>query len=453
MIIIAIIISGYISIVVWVQKRTIFEKLTYKPITEQVALGRAYSLKTSVATELVTMSGSSSTKVAVPAGTTVKVLGAYMTKLNFRSDSYAESAPWVYSPDQYFWIEMPNGTRGAARLPEALVGRKVVVKSGDLAGKTVTVTGVRKNKTNDKFPYDYSVEGSKQTYKWGEFNPVNKDVSEMVVYTCPLAGVPVEKQHKVAEVPPFIKIPTHDSNGFFLFPRYKKWNMYKILPWWRGRLMLTVYWIILMIIVLWRLSAKSINLSLKAQKDSMENIQFSSKEVYDKAVRYYWPRYYIRAFIVGCIFSPLVWLWTKINRSAMISSLKKELGNERCPKCAQRALAWKWTGKATDWKYVRTVQTEQHTYTTESDAGGEEIYDPETGKYRKRKTYTTTTYAAGSHDLYERKKEYVVYCQHCQAIIQTAWEAEGKTANKKGGEVLSERTSKEAVQWGYAPKK
>ena len=452
LILFAIGVAAYTSTYIWIEKRTICEKLTFKPITEQEAVQKAYPLKTSVATELKDNSWSKA-KLTVPAGTNVKVLGAYMTRLNFRADLYSSAAPWVYSPDQYFWIEMPNGTQGAARLPEALVGRKVVIKSGEQAGQTVTVTGVRKNKTNDKFPYDYSVEGSKKTYKWGEFTPVNRDVQEMVVYTNPLSGMYEKDPHKVAHVPPFLKIPVHDDNGYFLFPRYKKWNMYKILPWWRGRLMLTVYWLILMAIVIWRLGAKSIKLSVRAQKHTMENPSYSKTEVYESAVRYYWPRYYIRAFIVGCIFSPLVWLITRINRSAMISALKKELNSERCPKCAQLALDWKWTGKETDWQYARTVQTEQHTYTSESDSGGEEIYDPEAGKYRRRKTYTTTTYAAGSHDVFERKKEYVVYCKHCKAILQTAWETESKTGNYQGGEILRQSSQKEAVKWGNAPRK
>ena len=452
LILVAIVVSAYTSTVIWIEKRTICEKLSYKPITEEDAQERTYLLKTSIPTELKDNAWTKA-KLTVPAGTNVKVLGAYMTRLNYRTDIYSTSAPWVYSPDQYFWIEMPDGTQGAARLPEALVGRKIVIKSGEQAGQTVTVTGVKKNKSNDKFPYDYSVEGSKTTYKWGEFTPLNKDVGEMVVYTNPLSGAFEKDKHKAAHVPSFIEIPTHEDNGYFLFPRYKKWNMYKILPWWRGRIMLTVYWLILMVLVLWWLGAKSTKLSVKAQFDYMDNPAYSSKEVYDKAVRYYWPRYYIRAFIVGCIFSPLVWLWTKINRSAMISSLKNELGSERCPKCAERALAWKYTGKETPWTYLRTVYTGKETYTERSSIQGEKVYDTSTGQMRDRQKITTTTYDAGSHDVYVRRKEYQVYCKHCKAILRTDWEEETRSQNYQGGDVLSESSRKESVTYGYVPKK
>lgn len=447
LIIIAIFVSGYTSTVIWIQKRSIMEKLTYKPITEQVAEERAYTLKTSIATELQVVSDSGRTKITVPAGTTVKVLGVSMINLSFRAGINYNRAPWVYSPDQQFFIELPDGTRGAARLPEAFVGRKIIVKSGDLAGQTLTVTGVKENKTKDQFPYDFSVEGSKNTYKWGEFTCVNKDTPdmEMVVYNSPLAGVPEAERHKAAHVPPFMKIPTHDDNGFFLFPRYKKWNMYKIMPWWRGRIMLTVYWLILMVIVVKLLDRKSINLSVDAKFDYLENPAYSNEEVYMKAVRYYWPRYYIRAFIVGCVFSPVVWLFTKINRSSMISSLRQELNSERCPKCAQLELDWKYTGNETPWTYLKTVHTEQKTYIDRKNIEGEKVYDRDKKEVRDRQMITSTTFAAGSYDLYERKKEYVVYCKHCQAILEKDWEEEHESRNHQGGEVLRERSWKESV--------
>lgn len=59
----------------------------------------------------------------------------------------------------------------------------------------------------------------------------------------------------------------------------------------------------------------------------------------------------------------------------------------------------------------------------------------------------TTTYAAGSHDVYHRKKEYVVYCTKCNAVIRTDWEEESKTQNYKGGEVLRESDSLESVKY------
>lgn len=447
MIIIAIGVSAYTSVYIWIQKRTFFEKLTYKPVTEQVALEQSFTIKTVLSTELHVVSGSDEKKLTVPEGTTVKYLGVYMRKLNYRQDYYNESSPKYYSPDQYFFIELPNGTRGVAVLPEMIIGKRIVTNSGD----TLTVSGIRKNSSNDRYPYDFSMNGSTQTYKWDDFECLN-EAEGTVVYTCPLIGLSDAKRHKEARVPRFYKIPTHDDDGFFLYPRFKRWNMYMMGSWWRGRFMLTIYWIILLVIVLWRVGAYSVRLSVKADRMFIKDASHSNKEVYLNIVHYYWPRYFILVFIVGCIFSPLVWLWTRIYRKSIIDVLHKELESERCPKCGQLGLKKEYTGKVTPERFLRTVHTEAHTITTTKDDENEKIYDRDTGRERYRQLITTTSYAAGSHDVYGYKKEFVVCCDKCQAIVQTGWQEVTRTCNYKGGEVLSERTTKEAVERVRVPK-
>lgn len=440
LIIIAVFVSAYTSVYVWIQKRTFFEKLTYKPVTEQVALERSYTMRTVLPTELYVVSGSDESKINVPAGTEVRCFGTYMRMLNYRQDSYSECSPLYYSPDQFFFIELPDGTRGAAQLPETLIGKKIVVDSGE----TLTVSGIRK-KGEGRYPYEFLVNGNSQTYQWGDFECLN-EAEETVVYTCPLNGVPEGKRHKVARVPRFYKIPTHSDDGFFLFPRFKQWNMYRIGPWWRGGFMLTVYWLVLLVIVLWRIGALSVRLSVKADRKFIKDASHSNKEVYTNIVHYYWPRYFIPVFIVGCIFSPLVWLWTKIYRKSIMEVLHKELESERCPKCGQLGLKKEYTGKETPERFLRTVHTEAHTATERKNDYSEKVYDPDLDKERYRQWITTTTYAAGSHDVYVHEREYVVCCEKCHAIIQRGQEQVSRTCNYKGGEVLSERTTKEAVK-------
>lgn len=70
---------------------------------------------------------------------------------------------------------------------------------------------------------------------------------------------------------------------------------------------------------------------------------------------------------------------------------------------------------------MRTVHTDQHTSTHYEDVKGEKVYD--------------------------RKKEYVVYCTKCNAVIRMDWEEESKTQNYKGGEVLRESASLESVKY------
>lgn len=410
LIVVAAVVAAYISMVLWVEKRTLFEKLTYKPMTEQVATSRASTLKITQATELQVVSGSTEKKINVQKGTSVKLLGVYMTRLNYRSDPCYDCSPQRFTDDQYFFIELPNGVRGAAKLPE-------------LSGH------------------------------WNEYSSLYYN-GETVVYTCPLAGVPADKQHKAAHVPSIMKIPTHESDGFFLFPRFKKWNMFKVGSWWRGRFMLGVYWLLLIIILLWRLSASSINLSVKADRKFIENPALNSKQVYEKIVNYYWPRYFPRAFLVGCVATPLVWLWTKINRESTISSLTKELGNERCPKCGKLGLDWKFTGNQTTPRSLGITYFEGGTYSyTTQDYSGPKVWDPDQEKMRFRTKTITTTYAPGSYELFEYKKEYVVTCSKCGAVIQRGWETQRYTGNRKGGEELRQYSSLEPVQYGYIKKK
>ena len=449
----AIVVSLVTSSYIWVWKRAFFERLTYCPIDEAVALGKAFDLKTVLPTELNVISGSDKAKVSIPAKTTVKVLGAYMSNLHHRPDSFYNLSPKGYSPDQYYLVQLADGTRGSAQLPEMLLGQRVVIRKGDHTGDTLTVSGVKINSTNDKFPYDFSVKGSQQTYRWSDFTCLNEK-SETVVYSYPLGRLPVDQWKKAARVPSFMRIPTHDSNGFFLFPRYKKWNMYMLRPWARSGFMLNVYWILILLVVLWRLSAYSINISVKADHMFRDNPSLSNRQVYDKTVQYYFKKYYPRAFLVGCVFSPLVWLLTRINRSAMMSGLTKELDSERCSKCGKLGIEWKYTGNVTAERYLGTFSSEGGTYEqTVYDYGGEKVWDPEKEEFRYRKKTISTTFAPGSYEVYESEKEWMVYCTKCGAVFQKGWEKNKRTANRKGGELLRERTTMEPVTYGYIKKK
>lgn len=427
LILIGIPIALYISTLVWIHKRTFFEKLTYKPLTEQKALEHAFLMKTVLPTELHVISGSDETKVSVPAGTNVKYLGVYMRMLNFRSDYYCEASPTFYSPDQYFFIELPDGTRGAAILPEMIIGKEIVTNSGD----TLTVSGIRKNNSSDRFPYDFLVNSNSQTYKWDGFECVY-DTKETVVYTCPLLKLNESQRHKVARVPKFIKIPTHSDDGFFLFPRFKKWNMYMILPWWRGSLMRDIYWFLLLVVVLWRLGAWSIRISIRADKKYLTP-EYDSVEAYNKVVGYYWPRFYLRAFIAGCIFSPLIWLWTRLYTKSVFDGLEKDIKN-RCPKCRKVGLKTEPTGKKTEEQFVG-----QCSYTPEPTTRVTgKVWDPNmdkgfgTGGYREN---TETTYFnTVVYDDYVHREEYRTYCPHCGFSMKN-WRTVHTAKNSRGGDV------------------
>ena len=218
-------------------------------------------------------------------------------------------SPVNYTPGQYFVIETDDGVFGAAILPEALIGRKIIIKDGEHKNDTMTVNGVKKNTSDNRYPYTYLVEETKDVFSWGEFTCINEKV-EMIAYTCPLAKVAPERQKKFLRVPSYVPIPTHEKDGFFLFPRFKAWNMFRLKPWARSLVTVILIWIILMVLTLWIVGRRSFNIALKTNK-FLNDTSLTNQEAYSKSIKYYCTRYYPWAFIAGGLFTPLVWLWTR----------------------------------------------------------------------------------------------------------------------------------------------
>lgn len=321
------VVSLVIGVFCITQYRCVWKMLSYKPINEEMALERAVEVKTAIATKMTVLSDSVFEK-DVTAGTPVKVLGAYMRDLSYRNDEYHNLSPRNYTPGQYYYIELPDGSRGAAVLPEALIGRRIVVTKGDDAGDTLVVSGVKKNKSQDTYPFDYYAEGKKKPYHWGEFSCLNEEV-EMVVYSCPLLNVPKEKLWKVTKVPPFFKIPVYMRGGFFLFPRFKSWHAFLIVPFARWAISIAV-WLLLLFLARWILSNVSINIGLRARDKFMPNMTLSKDEVYKKAVDYFEHHYIIHELIAGCLFTPVVLISN--NRRFFYKDICNSI-TMRCPKC------------------------------------------------------------------------------------------------------------------------
>lgn len=310
------------------QYRCIWKMLSYKPVSEEEALEKAIEMKTSVATKMTVLSDSVYEK-DVAAGTPIKVLGAYMRDLSYRNDEYHNLSPRNYTPGQYYYIELADGTRGAAMLPEALIGRRMVITKGDDAGDTLTVSSVKKNKSNDTYPFDYYAEGKKTPYHWGEFSCMNEEV-KMVVYSCPLLNVPKEKLWKVTWVPPFMKIPVYMRGGFFLFPRFKSWHAFLIVPLARWAISIAV-WLLLLFLARWILSDVGIKLGLLARDKFMPDMTLSKDEVYKKAVGYFDRHYLIHESVASCLFTPIIMLITS-NRKFFYNFICDSI-TMRCPKC------------------------------------------------------------------------------------------------------------------------
>ena len=438
----AIFVAAYASIFFMVEMRSLFLKLTYKPLTEEAAMERAVPMKTIFPTTMQVMSGSDKKEIELKAGTPIKFIGACMKLLNNRVDGnndpirhpYFQLSPRVYTPSQLFLIETEDGIRGAAFLPEAIIGREIEITKGDETGQSFVVSGIKKIKSDDEFPYEISVEGSDKTFKWGTFTQLTKG-KEIVVYNNPFGGVPEEMQHKKAHVPRFMPIPKHEQNGFFLFPRFKVWNMYYLKPFFRSLIILILLWIILLVVAVWRIGSHHHNAFWTARKKFMQNTSLDNIDAQAKILWYYWPRYYPFAFIGGCLFTPLIWLWTRMNHVDLITTLRQEF-SIRCPNCHQMTLKYGRTGNETEKRFVGHVHHRAH---TDRKVTGT-VYD-EAAKQMRENT-VTTHYSAEDYDDYVYDVELQLACTHCD-FCEKHWETWHHSENQVGGHI----TSQERVEW------
>lgn len=437
----AIFVAAYASVYFLVEMRSLFLKLSYKPLTEEAALKRAIPMKTVFPTTMQVMSGSDKKEIEIKAGTPIKFLGACMKLLNNRVDGKTDfhhpsyiMSPRVYTPSQLFLIETEDGIRGAAFLPEAIIGRKIEITKGDEMGQTFVVSGIKKIKSDDKYPYEFSVEGSDKTFKWDSFKQLTKD-TEIVIYNNPFGGVSEEMQHKIARVPKFMPIPKHEQNGFFLFPRFKVWNMYYLKPFLRSLVVLILLWIILLVVALVCIGRRHISVEVDARTKFMEDTSLDNIDAQAKILWYYWPRYYPFAFICGCLFTPLIWIWTSMNHRDLRVSLRNDF-SKRCPQCHHMSLEYGPTGNETEKRFVGHVHHRAHTDKKVTN----EVYDE--GAKQWRQDTVTTHYSAEDYDDYEYEKEMKLACTNCD-FCEKHWEKAFAWKNHKGGDIIGQ----ESVQW------
>lgn len=109
----------------------------------------------------------------IPVGTQVKVLAIYQKGLN------GNTKPYYYNIYQKRLIELPDGTRGYAELPEACLGMKLKDKEGN----THMITDIRKRKeVQGKAPYYIFIDSGKQSYELSDFTFVKDRTSRAYAY-------------------------------------------------------------------------------------------------------------------------------------------------------------------------------------------------------------------------------------------------------------------------------
>ena len=231
------------------------DQMSYQPISEGQAMEMAREVKIAIPDqEIKFLDNEGSQKLKV--GSTVKVLGIYKPQLN-KGDS-----PLQLDNPNYL-LQFADSTRGYGSLIEMAIGQRTLLPEGD----TVTITAVKTVKKAPKvqatgetsqFSHSYTLEGRKQQYAQEDLNIVSQDFSQCVTYLG-------EGLHAEDFTPPIDTVSNFNSflgkakklilydirpmtkkNGFFLFPKYQKWNEFKL----GGRLRSILIWMAYIIEIL-----------------------------------------------------------------------------------------------------------------------------------------------------------------------------------------------------------
>lgn len=129
-----------------------------EPLTNEEVTANAKEITVKWATEAnSTMAPKTSSQLK--SGTKVKVLARYEFTKDMRSAQ-------VFNHTMNFLVELPNGTRQLAHLPEAAKLTRAVVKQ---TGDTINILDVQKSKRSDFYPYTFKTSDGK-SHKINELN-------------------------------------------------------------------------------------------------------------------------------------------------------------------------------------------------------------------------------------------------------------------------------------------
>lgn len=224
------------------------DQMSYQPITEEEAIEMAQEVKVTLPDQKIQLLDTHE-NLDLKTGTTVKVLGVYKQKLN------KGNSPRVYWADQYYLMELPDGSRGCGPLMETAIGQKTVLPEGD----TAIITAVKKGKNKptvqstgetSHFDYAYTLDGHKDAYALEDLHIY---FPQRVAY---LGGGLTEDKYIVTndtlsenksgfqKVKKFFLYdlrPITKKNGFFLFPKHQEWNEFLLKRWFRILMIVLAY--------------------------------------------------------------------------------------------------------------------------------------------------------------------------------------------------------------------
>lgn len=239
----------------------------------------------------------------IPVGTQVKVLAIYQKGLN------GNTKPYYYNIYQKRLIELPDGTRGYAELPEACLGMKIK----DKTGKTHIITGIGKEKAEQgENPYFLLFDGEKQHHSFKDFTFQKEWTSHGYAY-------PIYTDN-----PGITGLSLSLGKGFYSYPFII--DIF-FIPYWL-RLILGISGILFF---LFYIPFKYFYWLSKVSAKPLYDETLSASEARKKAQRRHSIGWWAFLILTGSIVNPFMWfvIW-------LVSSWKSELNGLmkiRCPRC------------------------------------------------------------------------------------------------------------------------
>ncbi len=280
----------------------------------------------------------------IPVGTQVKVLAIYQMGLN------GNTKPYYYNIYQKRLIELPDGTRGYAELPEACLGMKIK----DKTGKTHIITGIGKEKAEQgENPYFLLFDGEKQHHSFKDFTFQKEWTSHGYAY-------PIYTDN-----PGITGLSLSLGKGFYSYPFII--DIF-FIPYWL-RLILGISGILFF---LFYIPFKYFYWLSKVSAKPLYDETLSASEARKKAQRRHSIGWWAFLILTGSIVNPFMWfvIW-------LVSSWKSELNGLmkiRCPRCNKMGVIITTNGYNIKLAGSSIEDFEEHKYFAHGSASADDKY-------------------------------------------------------------------------------
>ncbi len=280
----------------------------------------------------------------IPVGTQVKVLAIYQKGLN------GNTKPYYYNIYQKRLIELPDGTRGYAELPEACLGMKIK----DKTGKTHIITGIGKEKAEQgENPYFLLFDGEKQHHSFKDFTFQKEWTSHGYAYPIYIGN------------PEIAGLSLSLGKGFYSYPFII--DIF-FIPYWL-RLILGISGILFF---LFYIPFKYFYWLSKVSAKPLYDETLSASEARKKAQRRHSIGWWAFLILTGSIINPFMWfvIW-------LVSSWKSELNGLmkiRCPRCNKMGVIITTNGYNIKLAGSSIEDFEEHKYFEHGSASADDKY-------------------------------------------------------------------------------